>query len=300
MYGIEPIKSYAEAVKYWENTKPIRGRKEDVRPIGWRSYTHNTIAKGNKGEIVCTFNNQPTVTFYKDGRVDIKNFSYNTVSTTYFLDSLFTWHKLRAYIYDHSLVLNLSGHERRVQPDSTITLQMDEAGNYHFVKDAVNYTHKINRKETNNVRAKFDDFRAYVSGLLKLRGDEAYRREELENVLGEDKGTDLNNLQHSWQANERAETLKRFNKYITDKSADRHNNYYKAVLMLIYSYGRYEWNSRGYVASYETIMDGLNTILVGLYRDKCLKSTPTDKNVVKRDIYGKYFSGAWAKFHGDK
>ena len=303
MYGINTyLNSYAEALKWWEETKPIRGRKEDVRPIGWRGYTHHLIRKTDKGAIECVMNERPIVTFHKNGNIDIHNYVYNTVTTTYFIRSVLgNW--VSAYIFDHSLVLGVRGRneQRRVAPEGKLTIATNgKGGNYHFLRDEVQYTHVINRTKTNNVRERFKDFIDYAIGMAKLRGDEVYGRDEIDKALGKYQGFDLTRIRYTYHKADAVNAVTTFKKLLTSKGDTKYDNYYKILMWIAYSYGGYDWLSRGKVLNLGQCKNGLNEMLFGIFRDECFDAKPTEHNNVKRDPYGKFYAGAWAVYHGDR
>ena len=72
--GIPRINDYATALKLWEDTKPIRGRDVDTRPLGYRekvdSYQINFLPEG---AVECILYKTPVVTFYENGDVHIRH-----------------------------------------------------------------------------------------------------------------------------------------------------------------------------------------------------------------------------------
>jgi hypothetical protein len=93
----EIIRNYDCAKRLYDTTKPIRGRKEDVRPIGNRRSCHHTLKAYNfKREgaphetincIGLCYGNTEVVTYRDDGIVGINMGRWNTVSTAEFINS---------------------------------------------------------------------------------------------------------------------------------------------------------------------------------------------------------------------
>ena len=93
----EIIGSYDCAKRLYDTTKPIRGRKEDVRPIGNRRSCHHTLKaysfkrKDAPHETIncigLCYGNTEVVTYRDDGIVGINMGRWDTVSTAEFINS---------------------------------------------------------------------------------------------------------------------------------------------------------------------------------------------------------------------
>lgn len=310
--GINKINNYAEALKQWEETKPIRRRTTDDRPLGHRRNTWYLIAKRDADDAIeCKMYGTPIVTFCKDGRVEVANYSYNTTSTANFI-----WDVLRndltAYIFDHCLIIGVGGHtqgvarvEQRLKRSESLFVKRDDAGNYHFLEHKPEVTHTINRANAKEIRARHTDFMQYLDGMAKLRGVEPFTREELQNQLGKEMyNTDFGRIRyynhlHS-DAGELIDSLKRFKHYITDTSEDRFDGYYKALLMMVHSFGKYDWNSSGFIIRVDSMLRDFDKVLMGLYRDEYFDANVTPSGCAKRDAYGAYFGGIWGLYNSEK
>lgn len=85
---------YESAKAKWEQTKPIRGRAVDIRPIGKRSRDQETIVKvdlgadkpeGERWAYAAKLYNTNVVTWYPDSTMGIKVDTYHTPSTAKFI-----------------------------------------------------------------------------------------------------------------------------------------------------------------------------------------------------------------------
>lgn len=302
--GIVCIRNYAEALRQWESTTPIRRRKnadgtpKDVRPLGHRRNTWYLIAKTDTGDIECKMYDEPIVTFKANGEVLLSNYTYNTISTASFIREVMRYQISNAYIFDYSLVVRIDNVEQRIYCNNSITVKRGDNGNYHFVDMKPEVTHTINRKKANIVRAKYENFTQYLINMAKLRGEEPYNREELDNGLGDLKNLDFGRLQYVNANNpETVSAIGQFNKFISDPSENRFEGYYLAMLMLVKSYGKYVWNTSGYKLDISYVLHGLDKVLLGLNRDECFDTKQTPDGMAKRDSYKKFFKGVWQKYH---
>lgn len=313
--GIPRLTNYAEALARYEAVKPIARRKKsdgatpaDDRPLGNRKNDYYLIAKTDTGAIQCVLYGTPLVTFHPNGNLDITNMTFNSISTANFINDVLRNQGIDASIYDNSLVIGVSSggyKSQRVGKSETITLKQGEDKNYHFVDFKPEVTHTINRKQTNIVRARVQEFNMYLYNMAKVRGNEPFTRDDLlEQLIEKGVAVDLENMRylnplHS-SGKDAIAGIHQFKDWVTNKAVDRHEGYFKAMLMLVNSYGRYDWKAKGYVLDLHTIQHGLNVMLLGIYRDECLEAKATDTGGVKRDTYGKYFKYIWSAYHGDK
>ena len=308
--GIPSIRTYAEALHKYDTTAPIRGRKnddgtpKDVRPLGHRRNTWYLINKTGHGDIECIMYGTPIVTYKPNGEVVIRNYSYNTTSTANFIWDVMRYQGANAFIFDHSLIIQVNNIEQRLRCEETLTLKKDTGGNYHFAVIKPEVTHTLNRKGANIVRAKYADFMGYLANMAKLRGDEAFTRVDLENGLAKFKDIDLGRLRYSNPNTDHGKVginaFKQFDKWISDTSENRFDGYYTAMLMLTQGYGRYNWRTSGYILDIASALHGLDKIILGLNRDECFDAKPTDSGRAKRDAYGDYFKGVWQAYHDNQ
>ena len=79
------MSSYEYYKSKWENTKRIRGRAVDCKPLGDRRRTHETVEKLDGDVYACRLYNTDCVKYYPDGSVGIRVGSYATPLTAEFI-----------------------------------------------------------------------------------------------------------------------------------------------------------------------------------------------------------------------
>ena len=94
--GIKPINNYEQAKEKYESTAWIRGRKEDVRPLGsnrrytWYRIVKDTIAEQFKGTEynidAAELYGSKCVTFFPNGKVDIQTYCWRSPTTMAFIN----------------------------------------------------------------------------------------------------------------------------------------------------------------------------------------------------------------------
>jgi hypothetical protein len=78
------VHSYAEALRIHSNTKPLRGRAEEIRPLGNRRDADTYWIRKHGDAIELVLYKTPVITFEPDGDVVLFVDSYNSVSTHQF------------------------------------------------------------------------------------------------------------------------------------------------------------------------------------------------------------------------
>lgn len=309
--GITPIKSYSKALAQWEMTKPIRGRKEELRPLGNRKNTWYSIAKDEQESIVCRLYDNPIVTFTKDNNIVIQNLTYITTSTANFINDVLAYQGISVQIRDFSLVVGFMDIkenqyvEQRIGRSEKLTIIRDEGHkNYHFAEYKEEVTHVVNRKQTNIVRKRYAGFKDYLRQVCLLRNDEVISRQEIANATQSYEYESLNLASIKYQGLHYVGSkllisgLQDMNKWLNDTSDNKHEGYYKVLMMLTYSYGEYAWKEGGgHKMKYEKMEQGIDKLIMGFHRDECFTAKPTNSGEVKRDAYREYFTGVWNEVH---
>jgi len=179
--GIVHIDSYEQALNKFETTKPIRGREVECRPLGHRDRPHFSIQKAEDGSIGCCDYNpaHKTVVFKPDGEVLVSP-AWVSTSTAVFIEEVLG---VRAKVFDHSIVISLGGKEYRL-PKGGLTLKRNDNGAYEAINPAPRVVHRIKRRKSNIVRAKYSEFRDYLTGFIRLRGESRIEEDEYKEVFG--------------------------------------------------------------------------------------------------------------------
>lgn len=202
--GIPALWDYDAAKQAYESVKPLRG-SNNVRPLGHRRnkevqiVERQNIITGESNYAVCYYDTD-VVTFYPSGEIGVQHGGWNTVTTAMVIqaalaESCFIQHNHMWITYDNyserSTVRIPQDEELRVKRmfvDSGHRQLRDDgkwSGSLVLVDGAPTTTvYKVNRKQANNVRQKFKEFRKYVSGTSKLLGEAAFTKEFFKGVFG--------------------------------------------------------------------------------------------------------------------
>lgn len=162
--GIPWIRSYTDAVNHYNDVTPIRGTGSNAgtRPLGSRNKPHFQIVKTSDTSIACRLYKTDVITFHEDGRIKFRTDRYNTSTTANFISQVLG---RPCGKYDNRLVLHVDGGEYTVNDH----LELQEAGGTYKVGFCLqDIVHTIDRKEMNKVRNKYQDYIAYVSGMVKI------------------------------------------------------------------------------------------------------------------------------------
>jgi hypothetical protein len=294
--GIHTLANYNEAFHKWESTKPIRGRGEDVRPLGHRrSADQYKIEMLPEGGVACVLYKTPVVTFFEDGDVRIKNDDWNSVSTCNFIDEIL--YSVSSRIYNNDLYVRTYQGEFALGNDG-IWLRMNAQGNLEVRTDKLppRYVHAIDRKKANNVRAQYKPFIDYASRMCRLKGNDPYLESEIKRVFPPiGMGVLLGNRAYDkW-----TDTVRSLFTLMKSEGENQHDDYYKALLMLAKSYGNHRYREpEGFVVMERKLKVALDDLIIGFHRDELLVQKEIPLGVARRDTNGKYFRDGWRRFHG--
>jgi hypothetical protein len=300
--GIIQINDYATALKRWEDTKPIRGRAVDTRPLGHRRNDHYLINFLPESAVECILYKTPVVTFYENGDVVIRHDGYNSVSTCNFIGEVLGLH---SSIFNYKTLVGFGGKDYIV-PDSGLTIKRNANWVYEPVNPVPVMGHAIDRKGANNVRARYKPFSTYLSSMCRLKAGSDYPQSELCRVFGEaidgkysrpKMPADLSHEERSgWE-----DSVKLFFTLITDTNEETKNDsYYKAILQMAYSFGASKWNAyetEGYTLNEKKALKAFDELIIGFHRSETLIEKVLPDGVVRKDSNGKYFRGGWKRLH---
>lgn len=171
---VPTFRDYETAHRWWGNTKPIRGRSVDLRPLAERRYADcYSIRKDSQTDAIeCVLYKTPVVTFMPDGEIHIRNGGYATASTHMFIQEV-----LGSGVHVNGqrgkTIVRFSGHALALCNNEMLRLRKDENGRLQPLTTQTHYAYRINRKGANIVRARFKDFYDYFKGFIKLRAQDA-------------------------------------------------------------------------------------------------------------------------------
>lgn len=294
--GIHTLTNYNEAFHKWESTKPIRGRGEDVRPLGHRrSADQYKIEVLPEGGVACVLYKTPVVTFFEDGDVRILNDNWNSVSTCNFIDEIL--YSVTSRIYNNDLYVRTKQGEFALGAEG-IWLRMNGQGNLEVRTDKLppRYVHAIDRKKANNVRAQYKPFLDYASRMSRLKGNDPYLESEMQRMFPP---TGMGILLGNRAYDKWTDTVKNLFALMKSEGENQHDDFYKALLMLAKSYGNHRYREpEGYVVMERKLKVALDDLIIGFHRDDVLVQKEIPLGVARRDSNGKYFRDGWRRFHG--
>lgn len=283
--NIPPIRDYAHAVKVEAETKPVRGT--DIKPVGLRRNKHQQILR-NGDDIICRLYQTDVITYKPNGEIVVRIDCWASQTTVAFLSDLLSQ---PFHIFDHQMWMN------EMRDGEVYTFPLHSSGDNIFTRNAKGYltfhnpripvTHKINRKNANNVRRRHKDFKVYVERMFKVRQDDrgAVRigKEELMAVFGSERRP--NTLEPSPTRKPKAEDCAAFLKLITKRAdEDKTEDYYKAFLWLCFGAHRFVYS----IIYKGTVFDLLDKVLLYTHRDEVFDGVEHYGKEI-RDTYGKFF-----------
>ena len=170
------IANYTEAYAKWNNTKPVRGRSEDIRPLGERRDVDTYSIRKNvwTEAIELVLYQTPVIKFKSDDEVVLNYGRWPSASTCQFISRVLAG--VGASRVRGDVVLGFSTADGRViqklgQDEELVLVRVDGRWQPKEIKTLFDY--RINRKEANNVRKDVKQFRDYLQGMVKLMEDES-------------------------------------------------------------------------------------------------------------------------------
>lgn len=151
----------------YESTKPIRGRAEDVRPIGKRRRDWELLVKEDRADGVwygARLYRTNVVMYSPDGRIEFRTGGYASVSTADFMGahSPFRATKTRGQVWV------LRGDQKvPILHDKVVTFKQ-EGGDWKLATE-IKLTQKVvDRSKSKAVRERIKGFEKYATTMLKL------------------------------------------------------------------------------------------------------------------------------------
>ena len=157
----------------YETTKPIRGRAEDIRPIGkrrrdWEQIVKRTVIDGEATytAYAARLYNTDVVTYYHDGTIGLRCDNWATPSTAEFM---WSWTGLKVYKRNKQLWLHTSRDGVYLIPKEG-ELKIRKNDDYTItVLNPVSVKQKVvDRKAIKTVREKVKPFTDFCTAILKM------------------------------------------------------------------------------------------------------------------------------------
>lgn len=160
------IHDYAQALRIHDNTKPLRGRSPEIRPLGDRRNADTYWIRKEGDSVELVLYKTPVITFMPDGEVVLFVDSYNTVSTHQFIGKVLG---IPAQGVRRTTVLNVGDAKYALADKETLLLRKDESGKWQVLNPSEQWTWRLDRKAVTNVRAQYGEFYKYLKGFVNLR-----------------------------------------------------------------------------------------------------------------------------------
>ena len=295
---LQPIRDYAQAVEREASIKPIRGRY-DVKPLAQRRNLSIRIQKQGD-DIVCVHHSTGVVTFKPDGDIVVRIDGWASQTTATLISTILG---ADFYIFDKQMWCMAAYDNPETLMHFPISLHGEttfrrpgKAGCYRLqiVNPIRLKAHKINRRGSNNVRARYADFIAYADRTFRLRainerGMAKFSSTEFEDVFGKNESgitrlpkalwvSDYYNLDPKHYANFQV-LIDRYG------DEDKTQDYYKALLWLVLGIDNYR--TGGWATVYD-VYRALDEVLKLIHREEMF--TEVDAfGLQKRDTHGKFF-----------
>jgi len=174
--GIRVIPRYEEALNRITKTKPIagNGRNKGIIPLGHRRHAHYQLRMRRDESIACKLYRTDVVVFDKDGTITIDPAGYSTISTAAFISEVLG---VNARQSDNRLVVNIEGGWYEADK---LKLRPLDAWSYRYevLESNQGVVHGLDRKGMNALRRDTQEFRKFLSGLMKIK-DYTVTEEEL-------------------------------------------------------------------------------------------------------------------------
>ena len=171
---VPKVNNYAEALKRWNNTKPIKGRDDDKRPLGERRDVDTYSIRKNvwTEAIELVLYRTPVVKFTTEDEVIINIDNWPSASTCQFISRVLSG--VGAYRVKGEVVLGFTGVEARAMlpAQGELVLVRNASGGWIPKVKQTLYDYRVSRKEANNVRKQVSQFRDYLAGVIKLKAEE--------------------------------------------------------------------------------------------------------------------------------
>ena len=171
---VPKIDNYAQALKRYDNTKPIKGRDEAPRPLGERRDVDTYSIRKNvwTNAIELVLYRTPVIKFTVEDEVIINIDNWPSASTCQFISRVLSG--VGAYRVRGEVVLGFSGVEARaiLPAQGELALVRNANGGWIPKVKQTLYDYRVNRKEANNVRKSVSQFKDYLNGVVKLKAEE--------------------------------------------------------------------------------------------------------------------------------
>jgi len=284
--GITRIFSYEQALKQFNDTKPIRGRDVECRPLGHRDRPHFSIKLNEQQEVeCCDYNAKPAVTFKPNGEVLLKP-QWISVSSCAFIQEVLG---IGSSQIDYKIRVELASGTFVVPKLEGLVIKRDpeRGNNYHPISVKPNVVHHIKRGVANNVRSQYADVFGYAHGYFKLGATipsddeqkELFGFKTIVNEYGDGTKYEYERLNTpNWQYSN-PEDVEAF---IAMMRSDDPMDKYKAIIALRVQLGTW----RDFNRTYKEVLQVIDRMVLSKHKQEVFKEVEVPAGVVRKDIHG--------------
>ena len=165
---VPKLRNYADALKKHDETKPMRGRLEEIKPLGDRRDADTYRIRKNGDSVELVLYKTPVITFESNGEVMLFVDGHNTVSTHQFISHVLG---ISAHGVRRTTVLTINNAKYTLADKDKLRLRK-EGENWHVLNATAQYGWKLDRTAVTTVRSKYSEFYKYLKGFVSLRTEE--------------------------------------------------------------------------------------------------------------------------------
>ena len=159
------IDNYEFAKRIHDNTKPLRGRAEEIRPLGNRRDADTYHIRMNGDAVELVLYKTPVITFEPNGEVVLFVDNYNTVSTHQFIHQVLC---ISASGVRRTTVLTINNSKYTLADTDKLRLRKGDGG-WEVLNPTQQWAWRLDRKAVTNVRSEYGEFYKYLKGFVSLR-----------------------------------------------------------------------------------------------------------------------------------
>ena len=169
---LERLRDHREAELFYNSVVPIRGRAEEVRPLGARRDADKYQIVKCDGYYAAQLYRTHIVKFMQNGEIVVSTGGYNTALTMQFIAEVLG---IGANRQRGSNVFRISGENYIAKGKEEVRLKHIGNGQFDIINENKHFHYVINRTGANNVRKRTANFRNYLKGFISLRTQEVKR-----------------------------------------------------------------------------------------------------------------------------
>lgn len=181
--GIRTFFNYKEASDWEAAVKPVRGDKNNTKPLGPRNKKHINIRRAENGDIIIRLYHTDVITYKPNGEITLDHGGYKTQSTASLMMAVLPW-GVRPHLYhgamwmrgeyvevgENNNSVTHTGHFRL--PRKAVIEFNPETRNYRIHNPEPVYVHHIDRKNKKLVTKEYAPFLAYFKAIAALRAED--------------------------------------------------------------------------------------------------------------------------------